>query len=232
MRKKISFILKIAVVVLSLIGIVLNFICAEADGYSHWSKRLLYFTNQSNIWIAAVAVALLLLSFVKQWRDKTRAKEILYVLKYIFTISITLTGFIFCAVLAPGAKNADYNAWTAASIIAHVIVPVLSILDFFIDGYRVNLKRRHIFLCLLPPFLYLAFASILGIAGVDFGRGDTFPYFFLNYNSPAGVFGTSDVMPYKIGSFYWIVFMLGIILGISALYFRLYTPKKKDSENE
>ena len=227
MRKRISFYLKWLITAVALVGVVLSFFNAAADGYLHWSKRLLYFTSESNIWIALSCLSILLLPYFKGVSSSTRVKNSLYVLKYVFTVSITLTGFIFCAVLAPGAKNDNYNAWTVASVMTHVIVPVLSVLDFFLDEYRVHLKRKHMLYTAIPPFLYLIFASILGFKKVDFGRGDTFPYFFMNYKSPAGIFGTSDVMPYKIGSFYWIVFILFIVIGISALYRAIYNKKQK-----
>ena len=225
MRKRISFYLKWVIAAVSLIGVVMSFFNANADGYSHWSKRLLYFTSESNIWIALSCLSILLYPCLKSISNSTRVKDSLYILKYIFTVSITITGFIFCAVLAPGAENDNYNAWTVASVMTHVIVPVLSVADFFIDEYRIKLSKMHMLYTAVPPFLYLIFVSILGFMNVDFGRGDPFPYFFMNYNSPAGFFGTSDVMPYKIGSFYWIVFILFIVLGISALYRKLYNKK-------
>jgi hypothetical protein len=228
-RKKIATSLKIAVMLFAAVGLLLNFISANADGYSHWAKRLLYFTTLSNVWIALSLLLILLIPYVKAWNGSTRVKNILYIIRFVFVISITLTGFIFCFVLAPGAKNDNYNAWTVGSIFVHVLVPLCSISDFFVDPERVSVKRSHVFLTLVPPALYLAFASVLGACGVDFGRGDTFPYFFMNYNSPAGFFGTSDVMPYKIGSFYWIVFMLVVIISLAALYKRLYNGKKGKS---
>ena len=227
MRKKLSFYLKLVISATALFGVVLSFFTASVDGYSHWSKRLLYFTSESNIWIALSCLSILLLPCFKSISDNTRVKDILYVLKYVFTVSITVTGFIFCAVLAPGAENGNYNAWTFANVITHVLVPVLSIVDFFVDEYRIKLNRRHILYTAVPPFLYLIFASVLGFLQVDFGRGDAFPYFFMNYNSPAGFFGTSDVMPYKIGSFYWIVFVLFTVIGIAALYRAIYNKRKK-----
>ena len=232
MKNKISFFTKISVVAFSFIGVVWSFFNATSDGYSHWSKRLLYFTSLSNIWIALCCLAILLLPAVKSLRDNTRVKNLFYLLKYVFTVSITLTGFIFCAVLAPGAANDNYNAWTVASIMTHVMVPVLSVADFYLDGYRIELKKRHISLSTLPPLLYMIFASVLVILNVDFGRGDPFPYFFFNYYSPAGIFGFSDVMPYRVGSFYWIIVMLGIIIGLGAIYRKLYNKKsKKDSSD-
>jgi len=230
MRERIATALKISVPLLAAFGLIMNFVSAVADGYSHWSKRLLYFTTLSNIWIAAALVLILLIPYVKPWRESTRVKNILYIIRFVFVISITLTGFIFCFVLAPGAKNENYNAWTLGSIFVHVLVPVASIADLFVDPYRVRIGWSHVFLTLIPPALYLAFGSLLGALGVDFGRGDPFPYFFMNYSSPAGIFGTSDVMPYMIGSFYWIIFMLALIISLGALYKRLYNGKKNRSE--
>ena len=227
MRNRISKILKLSVILFSIIGLLCNFISATADGYSHWSKRLLYFTTISNVWIAAALALILMLPYLKTWNDSPRVKNLLYVLRYVFIVSITLTGFIFCFVLAPGAANDNYNAWTLGSIFVHVLVPIASIADFFVDPERITVKRSYVFVSLIPPALYLAFASILGVFGVDFGRGDPFPYFFMNYSSPAGFFGMSEVMPYRIGSFYWIIFMLGVILAVAASYKRFYNGKNK-----
>ena len=226
-REKISFSLKFVTAGAAFVGVIWSFFNASADGYSHWSKRLLYFTSQSNLWIALTFIAILVAMKLKRLSADTRVKNFLYILKYVFTVSITLTGFIFCAVLAPGSANANYNAWTAASILTHVAVPILSVVDFFVDTYRVTLLKRHSLIALAPPFLYSVFASILCVMKVDFGRGEPFPYFFFNYYSPAGIFGTSDVMPYRIGSFYWIAFMLFLILGVAALYRRLYVKNGK-----
>ena len=225
MAKKISLIIKILIILFSSLGLTLSLIFSAEDGYSHPTKRLFYFTGLSNIWIAVCVILILLLPLGKRFADSPKTKDFLYILKYVFTVSITLTGIIFCAVLAPGAKNGGYNAWTLSSIITHIIVPILSVIDFFLDGYRIRLKKIHIIYTTIPPLLYLIFASLLGAFGFDFGRGDTFPYFFLNYNSPAGFFGFSNEMPYMIGSFYWILFVLGVILGIGAFYRKLYNKK-------
>ena len=155
-RNQISFSLKFVTAAAALVGVVWSFFNATADGYSHWSKRLLYFTSLSNLWIALTFIALLVAARSKVWGENVRVKNFLYILKYIFTVSITLTGFIFCAVLAPGSSNVGYNAWTAASILTHVAVPILAIVDFFVDTYRVNLIKRHILLTTVPPLLYSA----------------------------------------------------------------------------
>ncbi len=224
-RRKASIAIKSLTVAFAFLGVSLSLVFAARDGYSSAGVRLLYFTGLSNLWIAAMLLAMLIIPCFKAFKENTRVKNSLYILRYIFTVSITLTGFIFCAVLAPGAKNTDYNAWTFSNVITHAVVPALAIFDMFFDPYRVLLTKKHVHHSLLPPFFYLIFASILILLKVDFGRGDPYPYVFLNYYSPAGFFGFSDVPPYIFGSFYWIVLMLFGVIGIGFLYRKLYNKR-------
>ena len=41
----------------ALFGVLLACIYAKRDGYSAWPRRMLYFTQQSNLWIAAASFA-------------------------------------------------------------------------------------------------------------------------------------------------------------------------------
>lgn len=221
MKAKTSLLLKVSTVVFSILGIVLSMISAGADGYSHPAKRLTYFTGLSNIWIGVLMAVILANMFFAKQCNREKIKDALYVLKYIFTVSITLTAFIFCVVLAPGSKNGNYNAWTLSNIITHVVVPFFAIVDFVIDEYKIRIKSTHLLCTTIPPLLYLIFASVLGSMGFVFRNGETYPYFFLNFNSPAGFFGFSDVMHYIMGSFWWILFILAIILSLAFAYMKL-----------
>lgn len=226
-RKIISIVLKSLAVFMSLGGVILCCVCAEQDGYSNWSKRLLYFTNLSNIWIGVLFIFLLCLPLIKKGNEKW--EKVLYVLKYIFTVSITITGFTFCCLLAPFAKNDGYDAWTVSSFMTHVFAPIFSIVDYFVDEKQICLTYKCSLLSTLPPLAYLIFASILHYANVDFGRGDTYPYFFLNHSSPVKIFGVGGEPPFVIGSFYWIVLFLLMVLtfGFVYLYFHPSNIQKR-----
>ena len=226
-RLKTSALIKAFTVALAILGVTLSFVNAREDGYSHWSKRLLYFTGLSNIWIILTFATMLAVRYVKRLSDNTRVKNSLYILRYVFTVSITLTGFIFCTLLGPGAKYDGYNAWTFSNVMTHAVVPTFAIVDFFVDGYRVRLSKKHVLFTAVPPFVYMLFALILGAFKIDFGRGDPYPYIFFNLDSPAGIFGFSNVPPYIIGTFYWMLLMLGFILSIGIFYRRLYNGKQK-----
>ena len=223
-RNTVSFILKIALVVCSLLGVALSLINARRDGYSAWWRRLMYYTGQSNIWIGTNTLSLLLLPLFKL-KNPERWKKRVYILKYVFTASITMTGIVFCFLLAPFA-DASYHAWSPWSYLTHVFSPILGAADFFVDEYRVPLRMKHVFATELPPLIYFSTASVLGILQVDFGRGEFYPYFFLNYTSPAGVFGFSNQFPFIIGSFYWMTLFALVMLGIGFLLAKLYNRKQ------
>ncbi len=225
MYERRSRILKILIIVMALFGMTLAFLNAKGDGYSHWATRLLYFTNQSNIWIVVSAGGLLFLEY--RGADKSgRAYRIFYSLKFVFTVAISLTAFIFFVVLAPGAGE-EYPAWTLSNIIVHALTPALAITDFFMEKDGVVFTKRTYFASVIPPLYYLVFCVLLYSFEVDFGRGDPFPYFFLNFGSPAGIFGSSSEFPYIIGSFYWMVFILLLVLGLALIFYRLHPETRR-----
>jgi len=216
MRKTISLITKILCVVCAFLGVVLTCVHAVRDGYSHWSKMLLYFTSQSNIWLGVTLLIIVL--FRNKFSNKTLC--VFYWLKLIFTVSITLTSMVFCCVLAPFADY-SYHVWAFSSLLVHVFAPAFAIADFFIDEIDILYSVKYAFVSLIPPLCYFVFAVILGACGVDFGRGDTFPYFFLNFNSNAGLFGFYAGPPAEFGSIYWIIFLFFFIYGISVAYIKI-----------
>ena len=222
MRKTISSILKIAVVVCAFTGVISSFVFAKRDGYSHWLRRATYFTVQSNLWVAFTFLALLLFRFYRG-KKKDVFERRLYLFKYIFTVSITTTGLIFCLLLGPFADE-SYHPWSSSSLLTHLFTPLLCIADFFVDERRVRFTTRHCFLALLPPLFYFTLAGIMGFFQFDFGRGVSYPYFFLNFRSPAGVFGFSRVFPFFIGSAYWFL-LFGALTYVLSFSYAKYTRR-------
>lgn len=223
-RKNLSFALKICIVFAGIIGVFISLFTTRLDGYSHWPVRFLYFTTQSNLWIGFTVLAILLLPYFPD-KNKEKWEKRLYILKYIFTVSITVTGLVFCFLLAPFADE-SYRPWSFTSILTHVIAPLTSIVDFFVDETQIEWKNRNLFYSIVPPLCYFAFAMLLGAFNVDFGRGEPFPYFFLNFKTEAGLFGFVDGDLPQFGSMYWIILILCMILGLSALYSLKYKKNK------
>lgn len=225
MRKVLSQILKWLVIVSGLLGVFISFFTAGLDGYSPWCVRLLYFTTQSNIWIGVTMLLIVLMPHGKRKNDE-KYKRALYTLKYIFSVSITVTGMVFCFLLAPFADE-SYRPWSLTSVMTHVLTPVFSVIDLFVDEEKIELNGKNVLATTIPPFCYFVFAVVLGLCNVDFGRGETYPYFFLNFHTEVGFFGFAGGDLPQMGSVYWIVLLLLLILSLGALYAKLHKVTHK-----
>ncbi|MBR2871673.1 MAG: Pr6Pr family membrane protein [Clostridia bacterium] len=215
-RDKISCLFKALTIIFSLSGVLLSVFSAKDDGYTGSSfARLLYFTAQSNIWIG---VTTLLILTVK--KSRYNFQKNLYFFRFYFTVSITMTMFVFCFLLAPFSDD-SYKAWGLANILTHVFCPFTCILDFIFDPTKITIKRKHLAYAMLPAIIYFTLASILEELHVDFGRGEYFPYFFMNYHSPAGIFGFTNNYPYYMGCFYWFSIFTLIYFLIAFIYYKI-----------
>lgn len=227
-RKLISIILKIIVIVSSFIGVILNAF-SEYGRYIGSLKTFLYFTIQSNLWISIWFLLLLILLIIEKKKQKVIIKKWMYIVKYIFTVSITLTGMVYCFLLAPTAGE-EFDTWSIHNVLTHIVVPLFSIIDLFMDKYSLRIENKNVFLVILPPLYYFMISLICYFNNVEFIEGQNYPYFFLNHSSPAKVFGFSNE-PIYMGSFYWIVILLIFILSMGFLYKFIYNKvnnKKAD----
>lgn len=206
--KRISYVLKTIVVLSAAAGVYLSY-AAGGRAFMGGRRVFMYFTIQSNIAIALICAAgMLLMAGDRQVRDAW------YIVKLMGTISITLTGGVFCFVLAPVMRS---NAWNIRNVLTHVVVPVAAVLDFFVTGVFSGLKRRHVLFGVLPPLAYVIYAGIGYAAGWEFSEGVNYPYFFLNWGSPAGAFGFTKELPY-MGCVWWILLLLVLLLLVGVFY--------------
>lgn len=220
-RKALSLILKCVVVISAAVGTYLS----AVDGiniYMSSKMAFMFFTIQSNIAIAIVCAigAVLLL------RNKPIANG-WFVFKFVFTISITLTGAVFTFMLAPilGEK-----AWSLRNVLTHVVVPLASVADFFVTGVFGDIQKKHIPYVLLQPLAYVIYATVAFIAGWEFLPGRNYPYFFLNWNSPAGAFGFSKELPF-MGCVWWLILLTLLILGVGLIYVLILNRLKRNSNS-
>lgn len=216
-QKVLSGILKTVTLLCALLG---TFLSAYAGRNSFMGGRavFMYFTIQSNIAIALICAV----GFGKLLRGKA-VSDLWYIIKFVGTVSITLTGAVFCFVLAP---TFSAGAWNPQNILTHVIVPTAAILDYFVTGISGNIRKRNVFWVILPPILYVIYAGIGYVKGWQFAAGYNYPYFFLNWGSPAGAFGFSDELPY-MGCAWWILILFCALLLVGYLYLAIVDVLKK-----
>ncbi len=193
--KTASLILKTVVVAAAVTGTAMS-AAAGGDAFMGGSRVFMYFTIQSNI-----AIALICLAGFFFTAGKARAGTAVRVIKFAGTVSITLTGAVFCFVLAPTLGE---FAWVPYNVLTHVVVPAAAVADFFVCGAGAGLDRKYVVFVTLPPLAYALYAGIGYAAGLEFMPGINYPYFFLNWGSPAGAFGFSSELPF-MGCAWWIL---------------------------
>jgi hypothetical protein len=216
-RKLISLILKLVVVVSAAFGVYLS----ATDGifaFMSGKRVFMYFTIQSNIAIALICAFGAVLLFVKR-----RVKNWWFVVKFVGTVAITLTGGVFSFVLAPTLGD---MAWNIRNVLTHVIVPLCAIADVFVTGVFGDLKKSHIPYATVPPLLYVIYAAVAYVQGWEFAPGKNYPYFFLNWGSEAGAFGFSDKLPF-MGCVWWLIAGALLICGIGLLYIVIINKLKR-----
>ena len=227
MRKYVSLALKGGIFLCAMLGVIWAAL-SEGQTATTGIGAVLYFTQQSNLWMAFISLTLLICGVLELRTKVAASKRWMYVAKWAFTVSITLTGFIFCFVLAPASQGA-FSPWRMPDFLTHVATPVLSVVDFFVDDYPVKFRKRQTLFCLLPPLYYFAFSIICGYEKVDFGGGSHYPYFFLNFNSPMGWFGVGGEFPYFFGTFYWVIGLMIVVFGTGCLYGWLHNKRVEKS---
>lgn len=220
MKRKISVLIKIIALIASIYGML-----QSLDGWLF----LTFFTNLSNIFID-------IMLFIFIIYDLKKAKYIpqgMYLIKFMATISITLTFFVYMLLLAPTNNYGFIGAYLnngAGSLCVHFITPVLSIIDFFLYSESYIPSEKHVYYSVIPPLVYVGFIIVLGQVFHIRWYGDMLaPYNFLNYGASTGWFSFNlSLLSSKtlgIGTFYMIIILLIIFIGLGTLFLKLKRTK-------
>ncbi len=207
-RKRISYGLKLIVMFSAVAGILMSAYAGKGS-FMGGSRVFMYFTIQSNILIALICAAGCYLLI----QNKV-ISPVWYTVKLVGTVSITLTGIVFAVLLAPILGDA---AWNVQNTLTHLVVPVAAVADYFVAASGAGTKRKNVIYVIIPPLLYAIYAGIGYVLGWEFAWGQNYPYFFLNWGSPAGAFGFTNELPY-MGCVWWILVLLVFLVCIGWCY--------------
>lgn len=196
---------------------------------AHWPIGFTLFTQQSNLFVAAVVAAQLV----------APRRPGLGAVKFTATVSITVTFLVYLLVLAPiqpGGIWAAYAEDHCASLCLHFITPLLTLADFLMnDAPGHAWPRRWAVYGVIPPVIYFSFVLILGGLGFRWW-GMAGPYMFLNYEAPAGWFGFAPqsvgARSLGIGVFYVVIAMIGLFLVLGAALLKLARRRSQASPRE
>lgn len=175
----------------------------------HWPIGFTYFTQLSNLFAAFAIILQLIDRQDRSW---------IYLIKYMATVSVFITGMVFLLILAPFDPHGFIGAYLQdhlASVCMHMIVPVLMVWDFLKNDTPFSLKKGYAVYAMIPFLVYFIFVMIIGRLGLRWYGNMTGPYPFLNYGAPTGWFGwdlsRAGYDSLGIGVAYVIVVMSGIV---------------------
>ena len=192
-----------------------------------------YFTTLSNVFISIMLFIFLVNDICSLVTKKERKlNNTLYIVKFLATISITLTFFVFLTILAPTIDGGIINAYLgngAGSLFVHFVTPVLAIVDFLFFDSDYESKKSHSLYAIVPPLAYVLFVVCASSLGVRWGTMAA-PYNFLNFKAPTGWFGFDlSLLGWEtlgIGVFYMIVVLSLLFIVIGRVFLLIHSKVK------
>ena len=169
MKEKLSLLYKIIIVIVCGFGIYLNFKAFTVGG------AIIYYTVQSNI----MCFIFYLVTVILKIAGKLKKNSNYYILKGMVTMAITVTMVVFQFVITDSGMTA-YAGNELASIMAHIVVPLLVMSDYVIFGEKGNLKRNYPFIWSATLVFYVIFDFVYVALGGRFGDGSIYPYLYMN----------------------------------------------------
>ena len=168
-----------------IIASVVAGICLTPQNRMH--EQFWYFTIQTNIFIAVLEIILVgcqILSMCGEKLPFLESKGFSFI-RTLATFFITITGVIYCFVLAPAGMHFDKKPLSVLfdlrNVLLHITVPVMSIIDHLFHCPKGNLKYKHAPFFLIYPLFYFALVNIRAIFSTKrFIDGSLYPYFFLD----------------------------------------------------
>jgi hypothetical protein len=203
-QKTIHRILSIFTVVAALIGSLQTIFRPDSSPMN----SLLYFTIQSNLWIALIHTYFLIIEWMEETKDHYEIKNGMRTLKYVLTVSISITFIVFFILLVPDLGWAVVEL--PGSMPTHFWAPIAAIIDYIFFEREHRVHKNTLFYTVIPPLIYFIVTIILSLNGVTYLGNEPVPYFFLNFYE----FGWFRIENGEIGVFYWVVIIAILILGI------------------
>lgn len=166
MKNKLSLLFKIIIVIISGIGLYLNF------NLLSFKDSIIYFTIQSNLLCFIYFLGLVVLTITK----KLKKTDLYYISKGMVTMAITTTLIVYWFVLVPEGGIEAYIGHNLENNFVHLFTPLLVIFDYIIFEEKGHLKKNYPFIWSFVLIAYLVFTILYVLVGGTFMNGDKYPY--------------------------------------------------------
>ncbi len=211
-KMKISFCINILISIMMINAIIMSIMgfkfmygyepSSEITGVSIFS----YYTVQSNIFMGIISFIFANREYMILRGRKRDIPLVYYILKMVATISVSLTFFVVFAYLGFITKGGHLPLLRNSNLFFHLIIPIVSILNYVIFEKTNIIKFKHIFYGLLPTFLYEIYYTINLLVNMKNGsvslRNDWYSF------AQNGLLRTILVVPMML----WITFCLSLII--------------------
>jgi hypothetical protein len=132
---KIAIIINIIIFVLVVFGLIVGLAGIPflgSSGRSKFSYLIKYFTVESNLFMGITALALGI-NQVLYLKNGTKINKVIFILKYVATVSVAITFFTVLFYLGPVVfRDRFLSMYQGVSFFYHLVVPVLSMLVFIL----------------------------------------------------------------------------------------------------
>ena len=220
MKLKISMLLNLIIVILTVIGTYcmlngIEFMGHEDNLSATKIEMFRFYTVDSNVLMGIVSL-LFLISEIQILRcKKEKVSRLLYILKLIGTVGTSLTFLTVVLYLGPISKNGMLSMFLNANLFFHLITPVLSIITFIFFENTDTLKFKDSFLGVSTMTLYAIFYVVNILIHVENGKvSPAYDWYWFVQN---GVWTMIIVLPVMLFFTYLISFVL---LKINNLFWK------------
>ena len=208
---------------LGIVGVIASLGIFDNINQIRWDFYV-HFTNLSNYFCLGIMIAALIQTAKKKENSYV---NVVPMLKFIGMLGILLTFLVFNILLA-GAEGRDPQAnWRIGSLLAHVVLPIMYIADWFLFYERKMCKWYYPLAAIGFPLAYVIFLLIQAIilqfdSSILIPTTTTpliYPYFFVNIDTQ----GVSGVLM-------WIGILSAAFATVGFVFFGLYKLGKNSSK--
>jgi len=176
--RKLSIIYKTVIIACTAAGLMLT--CGIPEGQFR-PEIFAYFTNLSNLFVLIYFTGDVIFLLCTPKGRTGESGTWLPVFKGVVTMAILLTGLVAAILLGNLFANSS-GSFKASLIFLHDIVPVLTVLDYFLFDRKGRIGKFWPLVWTALPVIYLTFVTAAAGTGSSLGSetGSKYPYPFLD----------------------------------------------------
>lgn len=146
-----------------------------------------FFTLQTNVFVVILGIILCICTILELCNRpaKFATNKTFLTIKLMVSFFITITGVVYCFVLAPAGIAYNHpdaeNMFNFRNILLHIVVPVMTVIDYFVFSHKIYIFKKTALLFLIYPLFYFLLVNMrVWFGGSAFFDGTLYPYFFID----------------------------------------------------